>query len=250
MEQASSLNIQTTLRDILHTVTEQKAEFRQYVDEHIDNFVSQAKHSVASEVKKLKAERDITWRREGNKIQFSFNADLLDVVTQTKWAIDNKKEEYASELLLDIEKKLSQRNKLIKLADSSEGGWETVRQYEAHPIASDSDDDTRITRAETRALRKRKRTQDKFKKSTRFASGNPNPGFGIGAPFGMYAGTPFASFTGNMAGGGPLHGPRQRFRPPNQPGGSCFSCGAFNHYRRDCPFNRSEATATDVTKHK
>jgi hypothetical protein len=44
----------------------------------------------------------------------------------------------------DIKDKIAKRNKLIKIADTSEGGWETVRQYQTNPIASDTDDETRI----------------------------------------------------------------------------------------------------------
>ena len=38
--------------------------------------------SVASEVKKLKSEKDIVWRFAGNKIQYDFNSDCSDVVKQ------------------------------------------------------------------------------------------------------------------------------------------------------------------------
>ena len=43
----------------------------------------------------------------------------------------------------------------------SEGGWETVRQYDANLLAEDSDNENRLRRAEARAVRK------KFKKTTK-----------------------------------------------------------------------------------
>ena len=48
------------------------------------------------------------------------------------------------------------------MADSSEAGWQTVDEYEQKNIASDSDDDKRIRKAETSALRKlqRKKTEN------------------------------------------------------------------------------------------
>ena len=52
-----------------------------------------------------------------------------------------------------MEDKLKNRNKLIRIAGLSEGGWETVRLYEASPLADDSEDESRLKRAESRAVR-------------------------------------------------------------------------------------------------
>lgn len=43
---------------------------------------------------------------------------------------------------------------MIKLADQSEHGWKMVAEYESNPVASDSDDEKRIYKAEARASRK------------------------------------------------------------------------------------------------
>ena len=85
----------------------------------------------------MKTEQEYTWKRTGNKIQFCFNSELQDNIKQSLWALENDKIEYLRELLTETDSKLKQRNKLIKIADSSEGGWETVRQYESNPVASD-----------------------------------------------------------------------------------------------------------------
>ena len=88
---------------------------------------------VSSQVKKLKTEQEYTWKRTGNKILFCFNSELQDNIKQSLWALENDKIEYLHELLTETDSKLKQRNKFIKIADSSEGGWETVRQYESNP---------------------------------------------------------------------------------------------------------------------
>ncbi|KAH3719038.1 hypothetical protein DPMN_061866 [Dreissena polymorpha] len=66
-----------------------------------------------SKVKKLKIEKDICM-----------------------WALENGKHKYCQEQLTEIEGKMHKRNKCISIADSSSGGWETVRQYESNPKAN------------------------------------------------------------------------------------------------------------------
>ena len=48
---------------------------------------------------------------------------------------------------------IKHRQKLVMLADSSELGWRVVHEYETNPIASDSEDEKRIFKAEARANR-------------------------------------------------------------------------------------------------
>ena len=56
--------------------------------------------------------------------------------------------------------KLHKRNKLVHIAGSSTSGWDTVKQYEANPVASESEDESKIHKAEGRAL-KLKRSSSK-----------------------------------------------------------------------------------------
>lgn len=55
--------------------------------------------NVSTEVKKLKTEKDLIWRFEGNKLQFQFNLKIEDVTNQTLWALDNNKIDYVKESL-------------------------------------------------------------------------------------------------------------------------------------------------------
>ena len=104
--------------------------------------------------------------------------------------------------------------KLIQLADNSELGWKVVTEYEANPIASDSDDEKHIYKAEARANRKVKADKLGKRKQHRFGPYNRNR-----QP------TESPARPGVMRQG--LQGQRQR-------PGLCFSCGTSGHWKIDC----------------
>ena len=56
---------------------------------------------------------------------------------------------------------IQQRQKKLKLADSSELGWKVVSEYQSNPLASDSEDERKIYKAEVRAERKARKDQQK-----------------------------------------------------------------------------------------
>ena len=64
---------------------------------------------------------------------------------------------------------LEHRQKMIKLADSSDAGWLAVHEYETNPLADNSDDEKRIFRAQSRADRKIKEDKKKRRESRKVA---------------------------------------------------------------------------------
>ena len=51
---------------------------------------------------------------------------------------------------------LRKQNKLVRIAEKSIAGWDAANKYGSNSVASDSEDEKRIRRAEQRALSKRK----------------------------------------------------------------------------------------------
>ena len=75
---------------------------------------------------------------KAKKIQSRFNeeiaADLAKLQKHCTFSVNNS-------LVTDICDKLKSSNKLIRIADTSAGGWATVREYEQNEIADNSDDE-------------------------------------------------------------------------------------------------------------
>ena len=108
---------------------------------------------------------------------------------------------------------MKKRQKLIQLADTSELGWKVVAEYESNPIASDSEDEKRIHKAEARASKKAKSAKSKRGRSKpyrRYESKEEST---------VVVGQPCVP---TSAGAG------------RQPG-LCFTCGRAGHWKNECP---------------
>ena len=234
-----------SLKDVLAVINRQNesfAEFQNKVSTELSS-IKQEVHGSASQVKKLKSDSMVKWRSEGNRIQFTFNSELCEELDQVEWAIRNGKSEYANELVSSVSDKLKRRNKLIKIADSSDGGWETVRQYESNPVASDSDDESKINRAESRAIKKRKNSKSKSRASADkqdIATPAPLHSQLFRGPQWFGAPQPFPFGQGPFRGAGRGRGGI----------GACYACGSFSHWRNECPFNIPGNKAAPATKTK
>lgn len=238
-------NVQTQLQLVLAELRNQRQEVHALKEEIQGN-----SFNVASEVKKLRTDKDIVWKYQGNKIQFDFNTEVDEINKQIAWAIEHSKLDYCKELLNELSEKLRKRNKLIRIADSSVGGWDTVKLYVANPIASDSNDESKIYKAENRALKRKRSNARGGKGRPAFDRRSNSSGFfppsktgcapvlstrpGIQQPFprgrlfrGAY-GFGTTSTSNNLA-----------YTPATGP---CYACGEFGHFRRECSYiNRGTA---------
>jgi hypothetical protein len=80
--------------------------------------------SVASQVKKLKTESQYKWKYEGNKVHCLLNSELLEELTQSIWAFDNSKVEYARETITEVIEKIKKNTiNILRLHPWSEKSY-------------------------------------------------------------------------------------------------------------------------------
>ena len=104
----------------------------------------------------LQAEK---FKFKSNQKQFVFNAELEELVGKINEANAQKDHKKVAHLTDQAKALLHKRQKLIKLADSSEASWDAVQEYESQDIALDDEDDKKIRNARAAANRKRKQKE-------------------------------------------------------------------------------------------
>ena len=142
-------------------LTEQIFEkFKSYLDQKVGNlthnFTAQADHHSKQFERQSEGQQ---LKFPGNKDQYLFNADLEDAFVQSTDLLKNDDVAGALSALETTQKSLRQRQKKIKLVDKSEAGWLAVKEYEADGLASDSEDEKRIRKAQATALRKKNQSR-------------------------------------------------------------------------------------------
>lgn len=198
--------------------------------------------------KKIKDDFDLKFKKESHKIQFRFNEEIVQglLKLQKLNCIDSS----ASVLISELLGKLKSRNKLIRIADSSAGGWGTVREYEANEIADNSDDEKKIRQAESRAL---KISKEKSKhRNTPYNSSNrparietaPNP-----ASAGLYVQQHVPTRPQLPVYIPPSPQPFRGGFARREPGqyDICHECKQYGHWRKNCPLLTGAQTSGQTT---
>ena len=169
------------------------------------------------------------FKYKGNENQHNFNSVILEDLERIA---ENLEDGIVSGTKRDVAEaisKIKERNKMLVLAETSPGGWDTVKEYMGGNLADDSEDEKRMRAAESRALAKRKRERPTA--STRTASSREDI-----FRFAEYPPIPpekKRSFN------------RQQLQPQPQLRQSdvCYQCGKTGHWKRNC-WSRQEKKET------
>lgn len=210
--------------------------FRDYMDYKFTDLRSELSSEQEKLSLKLKEEVGIKFKKEGNGIQHKFNEEISNGLNKIQKSVSH--DAVANGLVTDLLIKIKARNKLIRIADSSAGGWATAKEYQSNAIADNSDDEKKIRQAEGRAL---KSFKDKSKPRPVPYSLNARP---VTVPVATAPNPAYAnSYSRNQPSQQPFRGGAGRRGPA--PWDQCHGCRQFGHWRKFCPFERMQQTTSN-----
>ena len=205
------------LRDIVKSAVQTSNEgfidsLEKLVDKRIENHVDK-----------------FDFKGKGNSKQFKLNSDVQRHIRLARQSLDNisatgqhrSSLKRAFDELEGATEILTRRNKHIKLADMSDAGWRVVDEYEAHELASNSEDEKKIFKAENRAKRKMKEAALKNKSKRRLN-------------------VPTNSTYTNSA----RVPDKQQTTSGGRRPGLCYQCGKPGHWRAECFSIQKPSNAT------
>ena len=179
-------------------------------------FSEENSSTVEQAVKKARRE-SYTCKRKGNQQQLDHAVQVLDKFDEASDALKAKSYDKVKAALDSGTEVVSKRIKVIKMADKSEFGWSTVNEYLSDELASNSDDEKRMYRAERRAERKTKDKRRRFRPADRKESASSTS-----TTFSSHSG-PSYSASGH---------PNRRVYSSSQRLGPCFKIINFLYFAR------------------
>ena len=181
--------------------------------------IKKTRGQTTSKERKRKKRQEHDFKNKGNKRRFLANEEILEKIEDGIDALEEKDLQEAKEAMKTGRDLMLKQQKLIRIADREEHGWDVVKHYESDYLASDSDDEKNLKRARREALATIKKTA-KYKASDESARYN----------------TQFRKDheNGNRSG-------RQATRGRSGEGTSttdpriCYNCGQTGHLQYVCP---------------
>ena len=139
---AVKIIVQTVKRSLKKTLPED------FVDKKTDEGVKRIKSSA---VPKLK--------NKGNKIRHKANNSIMEKIDEAISATEKVKVERCQEKLTEGKRIILKLQKLLRITDRDEDGWEVVKCYLSDNLAFDSEDEKQLSRARRETAANKKKTE-------------------------------------------------------------------------------------------
>lgn len=221
-------------KELLDTIRESKQDVQKELAASMAELkrdVTAVQEKTSQELASKISKSSCQFRRKGNEIQFNFNSSIEDTIKSAKEELKHLKptEKGEQESLKKARASLDEgmtalekHQKHIKVANRSDYSWSTVQHYDAHPLASDSDDKKRLEKAEKEAERAANKRRKGGNASTR-----RHRSWSEGSPQGRRE--PVTATTSSGLGQAPQNQPRPRVVGP------CYCSTAWGHLAANCP---------------
>ena len=172
-------------------------------------------------IKRIKSSTIPEFKSKGNKIRYEANNNILEKIDDAMNAIEKGHIERCQERLKEGKALILKQQKLIRIADREEDGWEVVKCYLSDDLASDSEDEKQLNKARREAAsNKKKREANKLKDRKKQFRNAPLFRRNI------------ETFSKSNEGQSSY---RNHFRTPK----ICYFCGKEGHFQYDCPIRRT-----------
>ena len=102
--------------------------FKVYFDNKLGELKSELVQEQDYRTKKLKGDVSLKFKHEGNKIQHKFNEEIVSELNKLLKFVPLS-ESHVIQLISNLVDKVKGRDKLMRIANASIGGWTTVREY-------------------------------------------------------------------------------------------------------------------------
>ncbi|XP_062581999.1 uncharacterized protein LOC134243774, partial [Saccostrea cucullata] len=183
-----------------------------------EKITKQQRQQHEQQLSKLQAANDkaFDFKRKGNEAQYKFNNSIRDKLVEANTGLSEGEPEVAFNCISSGIELIHQRQKLIKLADSSKTDWRTVQEYTQHELASDEEDEKRILKAEMRPKRSKKRSGSKRRE---------RPDASTHTRRSPHTQNQTKSYEGSKK------------------SGTCFKCGFAGHWAKECTSNSKETSS-------
>ena len=200
---------------------------REIVEEH---------ESISEKIDKKLRNTEYVFRRKTNKFQYEHNLEINTKLHAAKNQLSHRTPNIkkATEALEQGMKMNNTRNKHLIISDKSDAGWATVEEYLRREVASDSEDDKRIRKAEVSASRiksqKMKSRNNRFKPFFNNNNNRQNNNFQ-----GNYQNFQ-PNYNNNYNNNNNQNNQNRQF---NNQYNRCHICNEYGHWKNKCPRKNS-----------
>ena len=182
----------------------------------------------------VKPRTEMSFKYKGNRVQYEHNCSVLVKLQATRAEAENDQgdPELCLARINEAVSAIEERNRHVLIADSTDGGWDTVKEYVGNKeIAKNSDDEKKIRSADLRAMAKKKRKWG-LRNASRSQYSERRTEEDLETKRWGYKGTGRSTFN---------KGSSSREDVPMSSSdrqGSCYGCGSWKYWIKNCPRRR------------